>query len=99
HVGELLLSPATRSWSATQVNDGCCSLPRDAAQDGTGERAREQDQGKRNWSFGLGGGGALRLCRPYPHVEVVHVTAEPQQGQVMSKLYPNLRGFVDQTMI
>jgi N-acetyl-gamma-glutamyl-phosphate reductase len=27
------------------------------------------------------------------------VTAETQQGQVMSGLYPNLRGFVDQTMI
>ena len=48
---------------------------------------------------GYGGAEAVRLLTTHPHVEVVHVTAETQQGQVMSKLYPNLRGFVDQTMI
>jgi len=48
---------------------------------------------------GYGGAEAVRLLATHPHVEVVHVTAETHQGQVMSKLYPNLRGFVDQTMI
>ena len=48
---------------------------------------------------GYGGAEAVRLLTTHPHVEIVHVTAETQQGQVMSKLYPNLRGFVDQTMI
>src|SRR5215510_9188507 len=35
----------------------------------------------------------------HPEVEIIHVTAESQQGQRMSDLYPNLYGFVDQTMI
>jgi N-acetyl-gamma-glutamyl-phosphate reductase len=35
----------------------------------------------------------------HPEVEIVHVTAESQQGQRMSDLYPNLRSFVDRTMI
>lgn len=48
---------------------------------------------------GYGGAEAVRLLTTHPHVEIVHVTAETQQGQVMSTLYPNLRGFVDQTMI
>jgi len=48
---------------------------------------------------GYGGAEAVRLLTTHPHVEIVHVTAETQQGQIMSKLYPNLRGFVDQTMI
>ena len=48
---------------------------------------------------GYGGAEAVRLLTTHPHVEIVHLTAETQQGQVMSKLYPNLRGFVDQTMI
>lgn len=48
---------------------------------------------------GYGGAEAVRLLTTHPHVEMVHVTAETQQGQVMSKLYPNLRNFVDQTMI
>ena len=48
---------------------------------------------------GYGGAEAVRWLTTHPQVEIVHVTAETQQGQVMSKLYPNLRGFVDQTMI
>jgi N-acetyl-gamma-glutamyl-phosphate reductase len=48
---------------------------------------------------GYGGAEAVRLLVTHPHVEVVHVTAESQQGQSMSGLYPNLRSFVDQTMI
>src|SRR5262249_11704796 len=48
---------------------------------------------------GYGGAEAVRLLATHPQVEIVHVTAETQQGQVMSKLYPNLRGFIDQTMI
>jgi len=32
-------------------------------------------------------------------VQLVHVTAETKKGAVMSSLYPNLRGFVDQIMI
>ena len=35
----------------------------------------------------------------HPHVELVHVTAESQQGRAMSSLYPNLRHFVDQEMV
>src|SRR5215510_11352374 len=35
----------------------------------------------------------------HPEVEIIHVTAESQQGQRMSDLYPNLYGFVDQTVI
>src|SRR5574341_301076 len=48
---------------------------------------------------GYGGAEAVRLLTTHPQVEIVHLTAETQQGQVMSKLYPNLRSFVDQTMI
>lgn len=48
---------------------------------------------------GYGGAEAVRLLVIHPHVEVVYVTAESQQGQSMSGLYPNLRSFVDQTMI
>ncbi|MBI3248056.1 MAG: N-acetyl-gamma-glutamyl-phosphate reductase [Deltaproteobacteria bacterium] len=48
---------------------------------------------------GYGGAEAVRLLTMHPQVEIVHVTAESQQGQVMSGLYPNLRSFVDQTMI
>ena len=45
------------------------------------------------------GAEAVRLLSTHPEVEIVHVTAESQQGQTMSGLYPNLRSFVDQTMI
>lgn len=48
---------------------------------------------------GYGGAEAVRLLTTHPQVEIIHVTAESQQGQGMSGLYPNLRGFVDQTMI
>lgn len=48
---------------------------------------------------GYGGAEAVRLLTSHPEVEIVHLTAETQQGQVMSNLYPNLRRFVDQTMI
>jgi N-acetyl-gamma-glutamyl-phosphate reductase len=48
---------------------------------------------------GYGGAEAVRLLSTHPEVEIVHVTAESQQGQTMSGLYPNLRSFVDQTMI
>ena len=48
---------------------------------------------------GYGGAETLRLLATHPQVEIVHVTAETQQGQTMSQLYPNLRRFVDQTMI
>jgi N-acetyl-gamma-glutamyl-phosphate reductase len=48
---------------------------------------------------GYGGAETVRLLATHPQVEIVHVTAETQQGQVMSQLYPNLRHFVDQTMV
>jgi N-acetyl-gamma-glutamyl-phosphate reductase len=48
---------------------------------------------------GYGGAEAVRLLTTHPQVDIVHVTAETQQGQGMSALYPNLRRFVDQTMI
>src|SRR5215813_2423687 len=48
---------------------------------------------------GYGGAEAVRLLSTHPNVDIVHVTAESQQGQTMSSLYPNLRSFVDQTMI
>ncbi|MEE8304902.1 MAG: N-acetyl-gamma-glutamyl-phosphate reductase, partial [Candidatus Tectomicrobia bacterium] len=48
---------------------------------------------------GYGGAEAVRLLTAHPQVDIVHVTAETQQGQAMSSLYPNLRQFVDQTMI
>jgi N-acetyl-gamma-glutamyl-phosphate reductase len=41
----------------------------------------------------------VRLLATHPMVQLVHVTAETQKGAAMSSLYPNLRGFVDQTMI
>ncbi len=48
---------------------------------------------------GYGGAEAVRLLTAHPQVDIVHVTAETQQGRAMSSLYPNLRQFVDQTMI
>lgn len=39
------------------------------------------------------------MLASHPHVDIVHVTAESQQGRAMSSLYPNLRHFVDQEMI
>jgi N-acetyl-gamma-glutamyl-phosphate reductase len=48
---------------------------------------------------GYGGAEAVRLLAGHPHVELVHVTAESQQGRLMSSLYPNLRHFVDQEMV
>jgi N-acetyl-gamma-glutamyl-phosphate reductase len=48
---------------------------------------------------GYGGAETVRLLATHPQVEIVHVTAETQQGQGMSQLYPNLRQFVDQTMV
>jgi len=48
---------------------------------------------------GYGGAEAVRLLSTHPEIEIVHVTAESQQGHSMSGLYPNLRSFVDQTMI
>ena len=48
---------------------------------------------------GYGGAEAVRLLASHPQVDVVHVTAESQQGRAMSSLYPNLRHFVDQEMI
>ncbi len=48
---------------------------------------------------GYGGAETVRLLATHPHVQLVHVTAETQKGVAMSTLYPNLRGFVDQTMI
>jgi N-acetyl-gamma-glutamyl-phosphate reductase len=41
----------------------------------------------------------VRLLATHPLVQLVHVTAETKKGAAMSSLYPNLRGFVDQTMI
>ncbi len=48
---------------------------------------------------GYGGAEAVRLLATHPQVDIVHVTAETQQGRDMSALYPNLRRFVDQTMV
>ncbi|MGQ4807349.1 N-acetyl-gamma-glutamyl-phosphate reductase [Candidatus Entotheonellaceae bacterium PAL068K] len=48
---------------------------------------------------GYGGAETVRLLTAHPQVDIVHVTAETQQGQAMSDLYPNLRHFVDQAMI
>ena len=48
---------------------------------------------------GYGGAETVRLLTTHPQVDIVHVTAESQQGQVISDLYPNLRHFIDQTMI
>jgi N-acetyl-gamma-glutamyl-phosphate reductase len=48
---------------------------------------------------GYGGAETVRLLATHPQVQLVHVTAETKKGEAMSSLYPNLRGFVDQTMI
>jgi N-acetyl-gamma-glutamyl-phosphate reductase len=48
---------------------------------------------------GYGGAETVRLLATHPHVRLIHVTAETKKGAAMSSLYPNLRGFVDQTMI
>ncbi len=48
---------------------------------------------------GYGGAEAVRLLISHPGVDLIHVTAETQQGLEMSALYPNLRHFVDQAMI
>lgn len=48
---------------------------------------------------GYGGAETVRLLTTHPQVDIVHVTADSQQGQALSDLYPNLRQFVDQTMI
>lgn len=48
---------------------------------------------------GYGGAETVRLLTMHPQVDIVHVTAETQQGQPMSALYPNLHHFVDQIMI
>lgn len=44
---------------------------------------------------GYGGAETVRLLATHPEVRLVHVTAETRQGQRLSDLYPNLRGFVD----
>jgi len=46
---------------------------------------------------GYGGAEAARLLATHPGVRLTHVTAETRQGQRLSDLYPNLRGFVDLT--
>jgi N-acetyl-gamma-glutamyl-phosphate reductase len=48
---------------------------------------------------GYGGAETVRLLATHPQVQLMHVTAETKKGAAMSSLYPNLRGFVDQTMI
>src|SRR5262249_31484196 len=48
---------------------------------------------------GYGGAEAVRLLTTHPQVDIIYMTAETHQGQVISNLYPNLRRFVDQTMI
>ncbi len=48
---------------------------------------------------GYGGAETVRILATHPYVRLVHVTAETKKGAAMSALYPNLRGFVDQTMI
>lgn len=48
---------------------------------------------------GYGGAEAVRLLVGHPNVELMHVTAESQQGRAMSDLYPNLRHFVDREMV
>jgi N-acetyl-gamma-glutamyl-phosphate reductase len=48
---------------------------------------------------GYGGAETVRLLATHPQVQLVHVTAETKKGAAMSSLYPNLRGFVDQTMV
>jgi N-acetyl-gamma-glutamyl-phosphate reductase len=48
---------------------------------------------------GYGGAETVRLLATHPQVQLVHVTAETKKGAAISSLYPNLRGFVDQTMV
>lgn len=48
---------------------------------------------------GYGGAETVRLLITHPQVRLLYVTAETNKGAPMSSLYPNLRGFVDQTMI
>jgi N-acetyl-gamma-glutamyl-phosphate reductase len=48
---------------------------------------------------GYGGAETVRLLAMHPQVQLMHITAETKKGAAMSSLYPNLRGFVDQTMI
>jgi N-acetyl-gamma-glutamyl-phosphate reductase len=48
---------------------------------------------------GYGGAETVRLLATHPQVQLVHVTAETKKGVAVSSLYPNLRGFVDQTML
>jgi N-acetyl-gamma-glutamyl-phosphate reductase len=48
---------------------------------------------------GYGGAETVRLLVTHPQVQLMHVTAETKKGEAMSSLYPNLRGFVDQTMV
>lgn len=48
---------------------------------------------------GYGGAEAVRLLATHPQIDIVHVTADTKKGQGISNLYPNLRRFVDQTMI
>ncbi len=48
---------------------------------------------------GYGGAEAVRLLSTHPQIDIVHVTADSQKGREMSDLYPNLRRYVDQTMI
>jgi N-acetyl-gamma-glutamyl-phosphate reductase len=48
---------------------------------------------------GYGGAETVRLLTAHPHVRLRHVTAESHKGAAMSRLYPNLRGFVDQTLV
>lgn len=48
---------------------------------------------------GYGGAETVRLLATHPYAKLIHVTAETKAGAAMSTLYPNLRGFVEQTMI
>jgi len=66
---------------------------REAVRDVTGRRPVKKIKASVIGASGYGGAEAVRLLTTHPHVEIVHITAETQQGQVMSKLYPNLRGF------
>ena len=44
---------------------------------------------------GYGGGELARLLVRHPEVQLMHLTAESRQGEVMADLYPNLRTFTD----
>jgi len=69
----------------------------------SGNEARETSVEKIRASIigasGYGGAEAVRLLTTHPQIDIAHVTADTQKGQGMSSLYPNLRRFVDQTMI